>query len=201
MADGTPAAVVIQQAFLVDIDSPNRERLVFGWMPISISDEKAANWESVSIIGRSEPIMGYSDSGPRNFGFEFEFYASLFQSDQDNLGGLTGYDIVKQKVDWLRSLSYPDYTGQYLKPPHRVLLSIGALLKSIVICTSCNATYEGPWNERLLPMIAKVSIALQEVNRIPFSYEQVREGRDIGEIVPFQTQRPYSRLTEGRRVD
>ena len=86
---------------------------------------------------------------------------------------------MMDKINWLRSLPYPEYTaGKLIKPPHPCLLKVGQLFHQSVIITSCNCDYNGPWNEDLLPLLIKVSLTMQEVNEHAFDLYDVRAGKD-----------------------
>lgn len=173
--------IAIKNAYLYDMDTTQEPRkLIFDYVPDQINDEMAANYSATNIIGRSAPLQGYQDSGPRTFSIELKFHASLFGKEEDTFAGSTGYDAVKARVDWLRSLTYPDYSETYAKPPHRVLLVIGTLIKSICIVDNVNVTYRSPWDSNLLPMIAEVTLPLKEVNPVPWGSTEVRAGIDLG---------------------
>ena len=67
---------------------------------------------TIKIPGMSHPRYQYVAGEPRRIAFKVE----LFKGP------------VKQKVDWLRSLQYPEHAGTMLKnAPHRVLLIFGDL--------------------------------------------------------------------------
>ncbi len=173
--------VAIKNAYLVDIDTTEQpNRLDFDYIPDQINDENAANYSSTNIIGRSAPLQGYQDSGPRTFSIELKFHASLQEAEVDHFHNSYGYDAVKARIDWLRSLTYPDYSETYAKPPHRVLFVIGTLIKSICIVDSINVTYRSPWNDNLLPMVAELTLPLKEVASVPWGVTEVRAGIDVG---------------------
>ena len=93
------------KGYLVDADTG--ERLEFQYNPNSISDEKSTDYATIKIPGMSHPRYQYVAGEPRRIAFKVE----LFKGP------------VKQKVDWLRSLQYPEHAGTMLKnAPHRVLL-------------------------------------------------------------------------------
>lgn len=174
----------LMHAYLKDLVTG--EILRFGYVPEEIEDSKSANYAPTDIPGRSEPIMGYINSSAREFNLRLTFMAGVGQLKHVNITPMyqpgTALPVedddatfVKLKVDWLRSLLYPDYSNvNYVQPPHRVLLSIGGLIKSVCIVMSVNTTYKMPWDENLLPYIAEAGMVLQEVNTIPRGYSDVR---------------------------
>ena len=139
----------LMHAYFRDLDARNtssaENTLIFDYIPEEISDSKTANYNYVDIPGRSEPIIGYTNSSLREFSIHLMFMAGIGQRSHPS-GQVDDAFAVKQKVDWLRSLTYPDYSGQYVRPPHKVLFSIGQLIKSVCIIPSVNVVYKGPWS-------------------------------------------------------
>jgi hypothetical protein len=184
----------IPGAFIRDISTsgcgPSGE-LVFQNMPTEIQDTKSANWSATSIIGRSEPIQGYSDSGPRVLSFTLEFAESVDQGDStshgpeaNTVGGNTEIArawYVKQAVHWLQSLVYPDYSKQLVNHPPVCLVVIGEAIGSRCICKDVSVTWKGPWEpQSLTPILASVGLTFEEVNERfygqgPWGCCQVRE--------------------------
>jgi len=170
-------------AYFKDLET--QEVLQFGYIPEELSDSKSANWNSIEIPGRSEPILGYVNSSSREFSLHLMFLAGVDQmknpsleSGEPNSNTIEDNTIaVKHKVDWCRSLVYPDYTNPNLiRPPHRVLFSIGNLIKSVCVVTAVNAIYKAPWDADLLPLLAEVDLTLIEVNSVPKGYLEIRQG-------------------------
>lgn len=166
----------------------------FQSMPTEISDSKLANWTPTTILGRSEPIQGYSDSGPRTVSFSLEFAASVDQGDQsvplvklDEPGTNVEFsptNYVLEAVAWLQSLVYPDYddtVSGLVKPPPVCVLIIGELIRMRCICKDVNVSWRGPWEpSSLTPMFATVALNFDEVNENrygegPWGYKQVRD--------------------------
>ena len=72
---------------------------------------------------------------------------------------------VKQKVDWLRSLQYPEHAGSMLKnAPHRVILIFGDLYPGVTcIVRQVKARFFGLFDQtNLAPQRAEVDISLEE---------------------------------------
>jgi hypothetical protein len=180
----------LDNAYLKDME--NGEILNFGYIPEEISDTKAANYAQIDVPGRSEPIFGYINSGPREFSLHLKFIAGIGQtkfaaSTEDetpaNVALITDSPVsVLVKTRWLQSLMYPDYSkADYTLPPHKVLLSVGLLIKSVCIVPSVNVTYKSPYDQNLLPFIAEVDISLQEVNTIPFGFSDIRSFNNVNQ--------------------
>jgi len=172
----------LTSAYIVDLDNP-QDKLEFQFMPPEIEEDKIADWEHFTIIGRSEPVQGWGSSGPRTFNLTLRFIA----------GDLTPEE-VKQKVDFCRSLVYPDYAAN-LTPPPDLLLIVGKLFSSQVICKSYRTKYMSPWDTiTLLPYQAEVTFTFEEVNQFPFGKKEVRSGRDISRQPVIQKDEPIKNV-------
>lgn len=181
----------LDNAYLKDL--VNNELLTFGYIPEEISDTKAANYAQIDVPGRSEPVFGYISSGPREFGLHLKFIAGIGQTkfaaqNEEPVPNNNPLDdntlAVIVKTHWLQSLAYPDYSSSdYTLPPHKVLLSIGLLIKSECIVNSVNVMYKGPYDSNLLPFIAEVDLSLYEVNQIPQGYSDVRLPKAIAQPI------------------
>jgi hypothetical protein len=147
------------KSYLVDLDTG--ERLEFQYNPSSIGDEKSTDYAAIKIPGMSHPRYQYVAGAPRKIAFKVE----LFKGP------------VKQKVDWLRSLQYPEHAGTMLKnAPHRVLLIFGDLYPGVTcIVRQVKARFFGLFDRsNLLPQRAEVDIVLEEYVDQSVNWSQVR---------------------------
>lgn len=147
------------------------EFLHFTSMPETFSDAKAPNWSSQEIIGRWTPVRGYSSSGPRTISIMLTFHSGVDKADSEGTKVL-----VLDKVNWLRSLTYPNYSNVAYSPDP-VMLRIGRMvfMKSIVTGFDCN--WRAPWDlDEEISMIAEVSLTFEECSLIPLDAQQVRSG-------------------------
>jgi hypothetical protein len=147
------------KGYLVDAD--NGERLEFQYNPNNISDEKSTSYAAIKIPGMSHPRYQYVAGEPRRIVFKIE----LFKGP------------VKQQVDWLRSLQYPEHAGSMLKnAPHRVILIFGDLYPGVTcIVQQVKARYFGLFDQtNLAPQRAEVDITLEEVVDQSVNWAEVR---------------------------
>jgi hypothetical protein len=159
---------------LIDYDHPS-EFLSFYWIPEEISEEVSANWEEITIIGRSAPIHSYAGTGPRTISVELQFVA-------DGTGDSVEAE-VHTKVQFLKSFTYPEYIANNLKAPHRLQLIIGGFLNVVGIIESADVTWRAPFEvETLFPMVATFPLTLKETVPNPFDYRQVRDYRGGSDI-------------------
>ncbi len=146
-------------AYLVDVDSG--ARLAFQHNPNDIADEKSTAYANIKVPGMSHPRYQYVAGEARRIAFKIV----LFKGP------------VKQKVQWLRSLLYPEHAGTMLKnAPHRVLLIYGDLYPgTLCIVRQVKARYFHMFDrDNLLPQHAEVDIVLEEYAGASVNYSEVR---------------------------
>lgn len=113
------------------------DRIYFKYTFDAFEENKAANYADINIIGRSEPLLGYSGSGPRTFTIPLIFAAA-------EVG--THWEQVMKPVWLIRSWLYPDYaTPRVPNVPPALLLVMGSWLSQRVVARSATIRYHGPW--------------------------------------------------------
>ena len=147
-------------------DYETAEHLEFSINPDTISDDKSNTFAVLEAPGRSHPIIQWSSGGKRAVSFKLKFYRT---EDEDE---------VRRKVEWLRSLQYPEYRndGRLQAGPHKVLFIFGDVYGSDQkwIVESVKVQYGGLWSKDLKPYSAEVDISLTEWNEGFVSYQSVR---------------------------
>ena len=167
------AGLPFTQIYLLNLR--DRSKLVFEQMPFSFAEAKNANYADIGILGRSEPIKGYANSGPRQFNLNLKFVAETSIELQ-----------VQEKVRWVRSLVYPDYSASFIRTPPPVVFTVGTWMSSRCVAISYNVVRSAPWDrfpvETVMPYVAEVDLILHEANsdgaRSPFDWKQVKIGSD-----------------------
>lgn len=160
------------------IGIPVKDIIPFQFMPNSISDSGAAVYNDTIPIARSSPVKSYSHSSARTISFALEFFAS----PEAGLGFITPL-LIKTRIDALRALRIPDYSGMQLKPPPRCIVHIGEQIAFLGVCKSVSVTYDNtsPWD--VLPVVlahhAIVNLTFEEALNIPLSNNEVRLGLPI----------------------
>ena len=102
-------------AHLVDVETG--QRLEFQYNPNDIVDEKSTAYAAIKIPGLSHPRYQYVAGEPRKITFQLRFFKGP----------------VKESVDWLRSLLYPEHAGTTLaNAPHKVLFLFGDLYPGVL---------------------------------------------------------------------
>ena len=122
----------------------------FQYNPNEIIDEKSTDYAAIKVPGTGLPRYQFVAGEARKISFKVE----LFKGP------------VKEKVQWLQNLQYPEHGGTVLKNvPHRVLFVFGALFPGVVcIVPSVKARYFGNFESATLaPQRAEVEILLEEL--------------------------------------
>ena len=135
------------KAYLVDVDTG--QRMEFQYNPNEIIDEKSTAYAAIKVPGMGLPRYQFVAGEARKISFKVEFFKGP----------------VKEKVQWLQSLQYPDHTGTALKnAPHRVLFIFGDLFPGVVcIVPSVKVRYFGNFeSSSLAPQRAEVEVSLEE---------------------------------------
>ena len=162
----------LMTAMIIDIEGGGIFK--FQLIPNTITDSKSASYTPYNILGRSSPLQGYQMSQPRKIDFQG---VKLFASPTAN-GPPMPPPLIKQQVDFVLSLPYPDYAGG-IKPPHKCLLIFGGNVQMIGVCESASASYEAgtPWD--LGPGLTHgvtLSMSFMEVKDVPIDTWTRRAG-------------------------
>jgi hypothetical protein len=209
MPDARSVASPVTEAVLIDllaasdpsVTGEGLDRITFKWMPEMFDESKQAEYANINIIGRSEPILGYSHSSPRVFQISLVFAAEV-----------NPYEEVIRPIWLIRSWVYPDYRDEVMpNVPPRVLLVVGNWLSQRCVAIRVDVKYHGPWGrgpvstqgkaglgnsgpvpggsaggdkDSMLPYWAEVGLVLQEVMEntryTPYDTMWVRRGWDRG---------------------
>lgn len=161
-----------KKGYIVDLNTGHSLQYI---IPESTSDSNPAMYDTDMIPGRSTPVIGYNSSGPRTISIQIELFASLEQSDNG-----TAEKNVEDKVAFLRSLTFPDYSKYFISPPSPVLVVNGRSLKVKAVITDVQVEWKAPFDEDGRHMAATVNLTLQTFRDIPFDRDMVRNKKDVG---------------------
>ena len=143
------------------VDVVTHERLEFQYNPDEITDEKSTDFAAIKVPGMSHPRYQYVAGEARKITFKLVFFKGP----------------VKESVDWLRSLLYPEHEGTMLKnAPHRVLFLFGDLYPGVLcVVRQVKARFFHMFDrESLLPQRAEAEIQLEEYVDRSVNYAEVR---------------------------
>lgn len=202
---GAGNAPPLTTAFIFNLDT--FDFVFMTHFPFEFTDRKSAVYQQVVPIGRSEPIMGYSHSGPRLFNIPVQLATRSGTKLPDNIVDIFTLDAgpffdVVLPTRIMRSWVYPNYQGFLPAMPPRLLLVVGLLLGQRVIATDVDVKYMGPWEripittidlpligdfpisvDTMFPYNAIVTLNLQEVMEngpnSPYDEIQVAAGLDL----------------------
>lgn len=147
------------------------------YIPEEFTESVEADYEEqTDIIGRSSPFVYYKSTGARKLEFNLFLFA---EGDAE--------EEIKNRVRWLQSFQYPDYSGQVMRPPKKVQIVLGRNFIQITgILRGCSVTWKAPYDtDNGVPMHAEIGISLQEVVDIPYGYQHfkpaiMRREDDVG---------------------
>ena len=182
----------VDNAFIYEIDEPTRI-IRFSFMPQSFNESKRANYQEIGILGRSEPIMGYSGSGPRLFNINLSLPVmgeSPFTPDE-----------VIQQVRLVQSWVYPDYSKPTLPSiPPALVFAVGKWLVQRCILLSYQTTYSAPWGRSPVSSVsgevsAPTPTAEDDLMLLPGEAEGLRKANEGWTDKAFQSWLPDGATT------
>jgi len=144
----------------------------------TISDGKSAEFDSVSIQGRAEPVQVYRSSGARTISLDLTYQAYSKEHDER---------WVAQQIARMRALVYPIYrrdrlsSGAFLPPP-LVLLNYGTRFVNLpCIVTNYSISYSEDDVidiENSLPQTTKIQLGLT----VSYPYASVPGHDDVARM-------------------
>lgn len=159
------------------LDLVTGESLTFAYNPGTISDERSPQYADQSVVGYSHPASQFVNGGARTVSFTLRFHL-------DN----QGVEAVRNRCEWLRSLTYPDHdaNGRLRTAPHLVALLVGSLYREQSWeVRSVRVTYKDLFDpQTVLPLLAEVSLTLQEFVEGSVNYSTIRRGAGSSDAGP-----------------
>lgn len=141
------------------------DKIVVDLIPEEVSDATQGQYDEVVPRGRSNPIYGYSTSGPRTVSFTVQLHDDYCPG---NHGSIVNY------VNRLRALAYPAYNGGSISSP-KCLVRVGDMINFTGVCKEVSVTWKKPYRDGFY-LNAEVSLSFDEVQSIAKSSSQVAKG-------------------------
>ena len=138
-------------------------QIKFFYIPDTVSENWSAEWQKISIIGRSAPLWGYSNTGARTVSLNLTFFA---ENDAQR--------EVHDKVRWIQTFLLPDYSKKFMVRPHRLQLVLGNFINIVGVLESCPITWKAPYMSMGrtaspdYPVMADVALSIAETVDTPF---------------------------------
>lgn len=126
-----------------------------------ISESLGVTWGSQQIPGSTRTYYGYDNTGPRSVNFSVRLH-----DDYCKFG-------IKQSVQNLKALAYPEYDG-YVYPPE-CYVRIGNFLRFKGLCDSVSLSWERPIRNNQY-LVADLSLSFQVVHNLVYSAFDVEGG-------------------------
>lgn len=127
--------------------------------PEDVSENIASTFDAQTVRGRTAPFVGYDNTGPRTVSVSFIVNADL---EGDAKTALTNF---KRKVNAIRALAYPEYQGQYIKPPV-CFVRIGKMVSMRAITEGVSVSWSLPYSEGLYRQ-AEISLEFTQIHNTP----------------------------------
>jgi hypothetical protein len=153
-----------KQAFIVD--TITRERLEIMFFPEGFSQEHNSHFGEAKVVGMSHPQYQWTDSE------HLLSFALGFHSEN------VDYTDVLKKVEWLESLTYPEYAGDRLKRgPHEIVITFGEMFKRRkYILLSASPVWGNLYHPHtMIPIMCTVELKLRETVDKTVDYSVIRK--------------------------
>lgn len=134
----------------------------FDLIPEEFSETNVATYDQHNIRGRSSPIQGYSNSGPRNISYMVQIHDDCCTNG------------IVDTVNKLRALSYPEYGGSIVPP--KCYIRFGDMLSIKAVVINVNVTWRKPYRNGTF-INADVSLDFIEIIDKPRSASEVEGGK------------------------
>ena len=146
--------------YIVNLITGNQ--MVIRIFPDEVTDSVSSQWEEVVPRGRSNPIQGYSSSGPRTVSYTLQLHDDYLP------------DGILATVNQLRALTYPVYNGGSISPP-KCLIRVAGNIKFTAICKEVSVTWMKPLRNGYY-INAEVSLTFDEVPSVAKSAVEITNG-------------------------
>lgn len=150
----------------------------------NIAEQAQPNYESIPVIGRSEPYVSYSGGNSRTISISLQFASSVTAGDRGD------FDTAMRNIRFLQALTHPSYTdGGIMYPPPLCRLVLGRFIAARGVVTSASPSYpnvfSGPESAFDYPIIAECAIEFTCVNNVPLqASDYLRVAANGGNMEP-----------------
>lgn len=135
------------ECYIINLNS--MKKIVFGLeTPEEVSDDISANFDDISVKGRSSPFKSFINTGPRTISFTISLSADYCSEGIVNV------------VDNLRALCYPYKSGTVKAP--KCFFKLGTFMSVTAVPQSVGVTWKKPYKDGIYTL-ADVSISISEV--------------------------------------
>lgn len=138
-------------------------------VPDNINDSQSASFNSTNALGRSAPIMTYSNSGSRTISFDFKLHRDMMDDINTGVSNaelLDGEDYIDSLVRALRSIALPKYnlSNKYVEPPMVAVRLCDEIFIKGVVNGNISVSYGNPILENNRYARVGVSFAITETD-------------------------------------
>lgn len=118
--------------------------------PDTITDSMASTFRETNALGRSAPVMTYSNSGPRTVSFEFKLHRDMMDDVNEGYSNSElqgdGEDYVENLLHALQAIAVPKYNlnNKFVEPPMVAVRLGDELFIKGVVNNAIQVTYQKP---------------------------------------------------------
>lgn len=138
------------------------------------SESTSANWDDISIIGRSTSVKAYNSTQSRSIDISLQLVAGIGMY----ANGADKIDSMIKDVEFVKSLEYPDYSKSIVLPPPVVLLYLNPAIKLRGVVSQVRAEYKKPYDSKNRPMICELTFTVVQNTSSPPDYNDIRNRTD-----------------------
>lgn len=138
--------------------------------PESVSDGVSANFNPVSILGRSEPFSTYSDTDARDLDFSFRLHREIFSVLKND----KGESYMDNIIATIESGVYPTYSTS-LVAPQKTTVTVGNQIYISGVMLSQSISYSGPMDVNGKYNIIDISFRVRDIHTTPLSCSDVKK--------------------------
>lgn len=153
-------------------------------VPTEVRCSASANWEDVSVLGRSSQYVSYGGTRSRNYSFSMQLHADMLwtRSGEYNNSGET--DLLPV-INFLQGLVYPQYASNLIKPPVcRIRIADSYNIRGVV--KNVDVTKKLPIRKmsrgikegKKIYTNYEVSLSIQEVPIVPYTATEINQRGD-----------------------
>ena len=157
----------------------NNTRIDLPVTPTEVSDEVQAQYDSVSVRGRSVSYLGYRATTDRKVSFSIKVYDGVFPVSENGKS-----DTLLEFVHKLKALEYPLYSEESnpVVPPN-CYVNLYSGLKFEAVCTSVSVNWGLPIKGGVMDnksyAYASISLSFIASSKTPYSVTDIENYVDI----------------------
>lgn len=118
--------------------------------PDEVTDNMSSTFRENNALGRSAPVMTYSNSGPRTVSFNFDLHRDMMDDVNENYSNSLlqgeGEDYIENLIHALQAIAVPKYNlaNKYVEPPMVAIRLGDEIFIKGVVSQAIQVSYKKP---------------------------------------------------------